>query len=77
MKNGIATTLKIVAMLQLVLAASFAAAGHHGEKAQPSDIVDTAVAAGQFETLAAMDLPFDVEVKIRRKNAIRVIKLES
>jgi predicted TIM-barrel fold metal-dependent hydrolase len=31
----------------------------------------------QFETLVAMELPFDVEVKIRRKNAERVIKLES
>lgn len=31
----------------------------------------------QFETLASMELPFDVEVKIRRKNAERVIKLES
>ncbi|MCH5373362.1 MAG: amidohydrolase, partial [Planctomycetes bacterium] len=31
----------------------------------------------QFETLASMKLPFDVEVKIRRGNAIRVIKLES
>jgi hypothetical protein len=31
----------------------------------------------QFKTLASMELPFDVDVKIRRKNAIRVIKLES
>ena len=43
-----------LAVAALVLAASLATAGHHGEKKmQQADIVDTAVAAGQFETLAA------------------------
>ena len=35
------------------LAAATADAGHHGEMKKSKDIVDTAVSAGQFETLAA------------------------
>jgi uncharacterized surface protein with fasciclin (FAS1) repeats len=53
MKNGIANVLKFIVVAQLALAGSLAVAGHHGEKKEASDIVDTAVAAGQFDTLAA------------------------
>ena len=51
-------TLKISKLFQLLIAAQFvfvaaqAQAGGHAKKAK-QDIVDTAVAAGQFETLAA------------------------
>lgn len=47
------TILKIAVISQLLLAATFAAADHHGMKKPSADIVDTAVAAGKFETLAA------------------------
>ena len=53
MKNGIANVLKLVVMAQLALAASFAVAGDYTDKKEASDIVDTAVAAGKFDTLAA------------------------
>lgn len=44
----------IAVLASTVLLASAAIAGHHGEnKAKAADIVDTAVAAGQFNTLAA------------------------
>jgi uncharacterized surface protein with fasciclin (FAS1) repeats len=43
---------KILLFVQLALIASQASAGHHA-KAEKKDIVDTAVAAGQFTTLAA------------------------
>ena len=47
------TILKLAVLAQLALAATLALADHHNEKKAVSDIVDTAVAAGQFETLAA------------------------
>jgi uncharacterized surface protein with fasciclin (FAS1) repeats len=44
----------IALMATTAIFASAAFAGHHGEKkAKAADIVDTAVAAGQFNTLAA------------------------
>jgi uncharacterized surface protein with fasciclin (FAS1) repeats len=43
--------LAVVAQFVLAVVASHAVAGHHGKAKK--DIVDTAVAAGQFETLAA------------------------
>lgn len=45
----------LLVMAQFALFASQASAGHHGDKKDKmakADIVDTAVAAGQFETLA-------------------------
>ena len=53
MKNGIVLAAKIAVIAQLFLAATFAVAGNYGEKKATSDIVDTAVQAGQFQTLAA------------------------
>ena len=57
MKNGIVMAAKLALLAQLAVAATFAVAGHHGEKhgekKAEADIVDTAVQAGQFETLAA------------------------
>ncbi len=53
MRNGIAIALRFVVTAQLALVASLAIAGHHEENKEASDIVDTAVAAGQFNTLAA------------------------
>ena len=50
------TTQKVFALLiaaPLMMAGAFATAGHHGDKAGAKDIVDTAVSAGQFNTLAA------------------------
>ena len=44
---------KLLIAAQFVLIAAQATAGHHEEKAASMDIVDTAVAAGQFKTLAA------------------------
>ena len=45
---------RLIVSALFVMFATVAVAGHHGEKkAMKSDIVDTAVAAGQFETLAA------------------------
>ena len=45
--------LGILASLALLFVAAPAIAGHHGDYKKKKDIVDTAVAAGQFETLAA------------------------
>jgi len=53
MKNLLMTAAKIAVFAQLATAATLAFAGHHEEKAGKADIVDTAVAAGKFETLAA------------------------
>ena len=44
------TIMKIAVFAQLMLAATIASADHHGEKKPGADIVDTAVAAGQFES---------------------------
>ena len=44
---------KFLIAAQFVLVATQAGAGHHEKKAEAKDIVDTAVAAGQFNTLAA------------------------
>jgi uncharacterized surface protein with fasciclin (FAS1) repeats len=44
---------KLLVAAQFVLVAAQASAGNYGDKAQSKDIVDTAVAAGQFNTLAA------------------------
>lgn len=44
---------KMLMVAQLTFIAANANAGHHGEMKAKKDIVDTAVAAGQFETLAA------------------------
>ncbi len=52
-------TSKVAGFFKLLIAAQFvfmtaqATAGHHEKKAGSKDIVDTAVAAGQFKTLAA------------------------
>ena len=52
-------TSRIAGIFQLLIAAQFvfvaaqASAGHHEKHAAAKDIVDTAVAAGQFKTLAA------------------------
>ncbi len=48
----IRNTLKTLIIATLALFATHAIAGHHGYKAK-KDIVDTAVSAGQFNTLAA------------------------
>ena len=52
MTRNIAKVFKAVVAAQLVFVATLASAGHHGEM-KKKDIVDTAVAAGQFSTLAA------------------------
>lgn len=52
MLNRLNTFFKVLLVAQFVFIASQAAAGGHGKKAG-HDIVDTAVAAGQFSTLAA------------------------
>ena len=44
---------KLLVAAQFVLVAAQASAGNYGDKAQAKDIVDTAVDAGQFNTLAA------------------------
>ena len=42
---------KLLIAAQFVLVAAQAGAGHHESKAESKDIVDTAVAAGSFNTL--------------------------
>jgi uncharacterized surface protein with fasciclin (FAS1) repeats len=53
MTSRIAGFFKLLIAAQFVLVAAQAGAGHHENKAGAKDIVDTAVAAGQFKTLAA------------------------
>jgi uncharacterized surface protein with fasciclin (FAS1) repeats len=53
MTRKIAGFFKLLIAAQFVLVAAQAGAGHHEKKPAPQDIVDTAVAAGQFKTLAA------------------------
>ena len=53
MTRKIAGFFKLLIAAQFVLVATQASAGNYGDKAKSKDIVDTAVAAGQFNTLAA------------------------
>ena len=53
MTSKIAGFFKLLIAAQFVLVAAQASAGNYGDKAKSKDIVDTAVAAGQFNTLAA------------------------
>ncbi len=53
MTSRIAGFFKLLIAAQFVLVAAQAGAGHHEKTAGAKDIVDTAVAAGQFKTLAA------------------------
>ncbi len=53
MTRKIAGFFKLLIAAQFVLVAAQAGAGHHETKPASQDIVDTAVAAGQFKTLAA------------------------
>jgi uncharacterized surface protein with fasciclin (FAS1) repeats len=53
MTNKIAGFFKLLIAAQFVLVAAQATAGHHAKDGNSKDIVDTAVAAGQFNTLAA------------------------
>ncbi len=53
MTSRIAGFFKLLIAAQFVIVAAQASAGHHEKKAESKDIVDTAVAAGQFQTLAA------------------------
>jgi len=53
MISRIAGFFKLLIAAQFIFIASQAGAGHHEKKAEAKDIVDTAVAAGQFKTLAA------------------------
>ncbi len=53
MTRFLMNTAKVLIVAQFALIASQATAGHHGEMKAKKDIVDTAVSAGQFETLAA------------------------
>jgi len=54
MSQSISKTFIAVVSAALIALSSAAIAGHHGEKeAKTGDIVDVAVAAGQFTTLAA------------------------
>jgi uncharacterized surface protein with fasciclin (FAS1) repeats len=53
MTSRIAGFFKLLIAAQFVFIAAQAGAGHHENKAGAKDIVDTAVAAGQFNTLAA------------------------
>ncbi len=53
MTSKIAGFFKLLIVAQFVLVASQATAGNYEKKAGSKDIVDTAVAAGQFNTLAA------------------------
>ena len=53
MTTKIAGFFKLLIAAQFVLVATQASAGNYGDKAKSKDIVDTAVAAGQFNTLAA------------------------
>jgi uncharacterized surface protein with fasciclin (FAS1) repeats len=53
MTRKIAGFFKLLIATQFVFVAAQASAGNYGNKAASKDIVDTAVAAGQFKTLAA------------------------
>ena len=53
MTSRIAGFFKLLIAVQFVFVAAQASAGNYGDKAASKDIVDTAVAAGQFKTLAA------------------------
>ncbi len=53
MISKVAGFFKLLIAAQFVLVASQATAGHHAKDGKSKDIVDTAVAAGQFTTLAA------------------------
>ena len=53
MTSRIAGFFKLLIAAQFVLVAAQASAGHHEKKAGAKDIVDTAVSAGEFKTLAA------------------------
>lgn len=53
MTSKVAGFFKLLIVAQFVLVATQATAGHHAKEAKSKDIVDTAVAAGQFNTLAA------------------------
>ena len=53
MTSKIAGFFKLLIAAQFVLVAAQASAGNYGDKAKSKDIIDTAVAAGQFTTLAA------------------------
>ncbi len=53
MTSRIAGFFKLLIAAQFVFVAAQAGAGHHEKKAVAKDIVDTAVAAGEFKTLAA------------------------
>lgn len=53
MTNKVAGFFKLLIAAQFALVAAQATAGHHAKDGKSEDIVDTAVAAGQFKTLAA------------------------
>ena len=53
MTSKVAGFFKLLIVAQFVLVAAQATAGHHAKEAKSQDIVETAVAAGQFNTLAA------------------------
>ena len=53
MTRNIRKTFALLIAAPLIMAGTLATAGHHGDKAKAKDIVDTAVSAGQFNTLAA------------------------
>jgi uncharacterized surface protein with fasciclin (FAS1) repeats len=53
MTSKVAGFFKLLIVAQFVLVATQATAGHHATEAKSKDIVETAVAAGQFNTLAA------------------------
>ncbi|KPK48687.1 MAG: hypothetical protein AMJ63_17980 [Myxococcales bacterium SG8_38_1] len=53
MTSKVAGFFKLLIVAQFVLVATQATAGHHAKEAKSKDIVETAVAAGQFNTLAA------------------------
>jgi uncharacterized surface protein with fasciclin (FAS1) repeats len=53
MTSRIAGFFKLLIVAQFVLVAAQATAGHHEKMTGSKDIVDTAVAAGKFKTLAA------------------------
>ena len=53
MTSKVAGFFKLLIAAQFVLVAAQATAGHHAKEAKSQDIVETAVAAGQFNTLAA------------------------
>ena len=53
MTSRIAGIFKLLIAAQFVFVAAQASAGHHEKHAAAKDIVDTAVATGQFKTLAA------------------------